>query len=104
MSDALLATKLSVPRGPKAAVLRERLLDRLDTGVDGPVTLVAAPAGAGKSALLSSWIAEGRPEGPGAAHEHPGILTEAARVGQIPMGNVGSLSAGWRRRSSVPRG
>jgi LuxR family maltose regulon positive regulatory protein len=64
VSDALLATKLSVPRGPKAAVLRERLLDRLDTGVDGPVTLVAAPAGAGKSALLSSWIAEDRPPGP----------------------------------------
>jgi LuxR family transcriptional regulator, maltose regulon positive regulatory protein len=63
-SDALLATKLSVPRGPKAAVLRQRLLDRLDIGARGPVTLVAAPAGAGKSALLSSWIAEGRPPGP----------------------------------------
>ena len=64
MSDALLATKLSAPRGPKAAVVRHRLLDRLDTGVQGPVTLVAAPAGAGKSALLSSWIAEHRPPGP----------------------------------------
>jgi LuxR family transcriptional regulator, maltose regulon positive regulatory protein len=64
MSDALLATKFSVPRRPKAAVLRPRLLDLLDTGVQGPVTLVAAPAGAGKSALLSSWIAEGRPPGP----------------------------------------
>jgi LuxR family maltose regulon positive regulatory protein len=62
--DALLATKLSVPRGPKGAVLRARLLDRLDDGVQGPVTLVAAPAGAGKSALLSSWIAEKRPPGP----------------------------------------
>jgi LuxR family transcriptional regulator, maltose regulon positive regulatory protein len=64
MSDTLLATKFSVPRGPKAAVLRHRLLDLLDTGVQGPLTLVAAPAGAGKSALLSSWIAEGRPLGP----------------------------------------
>jgi LuxR family maltose regulon positive regulatory protein len=64
VADPLLATKLSVPRGPKAAVLRHRLLDRLDTGVRGPVTLVAAPAGAGKSALLSSWIAEDRPPGP----------------------------------------
>ena len=62
--DALLATKLSVPRGPKAAVVRHRLLDQLDPGVQGPVTLVAAPAGAGKSALLSSWIAEDRPPGP----------------------------------------
>jgi LuxR family transcriptional regulator, maltose regulon positive regulatory protein len=64
VSDGLLATKFSVPRGPKAAVLRRRLLDRLDVGVQGPLTLVAAPAGAGKSALLSSWIAEGRAPGP----------------------------------------
>jgi LuxR family maltose regulon positive regulatory protein len=64
VADPLLVTKLSVPRGPRAAVLRDRLLDRLDIGVQGPVTLVAAPAGAGKSALLSSWIAEGRPPGP----------------------------------------
>jgi LuxR family transcriptional regulator, maltose regulon positive regulatory protein len=64
VSDALLATKLSVPRGPKAAVVRHRLLDQLDLGVQGPVTLVAASAGAGKSALLSSWIAEDRPPGP----------------------------------------
>jgi LuxR family maltose regulon positive regulatory protein len=61
---AVLATKFSVPRGPKAAVVRHRLLDLLDAGVRGPLTLVAAPAGAGKSALLSSWIAEGRPPGP----------------------------------------
>jgi LuxR family maltose regulon positive regulatory protein len=63
-SDALLATKFTVPRAPKAAVLRPRLLDALDAGVQGPITLVAAPAGAGKSALLSSWIAEGRAPGP----------------------------------------
>jgi LuxR family maltose regulon positive regulatory protein len=63
-SDALLATKFSVPREPRAAVLRRRLLDMLDVGVQGPLTLVAAPAGAGKSALLSSWIAEGRAPGP----------------------------------------
>ena len=63
-SDGLLATKFSVPRGPKAAVLRRRLLDQLDIGVQGLLTLVAAPAGAGKSALLSSWIAEGRAPGP----------------------------------------
>jgi LuxR family transcriptional regulator, maltose regulon positive regulatory protein len=64
VSDMLLATKFSVPRGPKAAVRRRRLLDLLDTGVQGPLTLVAAPAGAGKSALVSSWIAEDRPPGP----------------------------------------
>jgi LuxR family transcriptional regulator, maltose regulon positive regulatory protein len=63
-SDVLLATKFSVPREPRAAVVRQRLLDLLDAGVQGPLTLVAAPAGAGKSALLSSWIVHGRAPGP----------------------------------------
>jgi LuxR family maltose regulon positive regulatory protein len=63
-ADALLATKFSVPREPRAAVLRHRLLDLLDAGTLGELTLVAAPAGAGKSALLSSWIAAGRAPGP----------------------------------------
>jgi LuxR family maltose regulon positive regulatory protein len=63
-SQTLLRTKFAVPRAPKASVIRTRLLDRVDAGVEGPLTLVAAPAGAGKSALLSSWIASGRPPGP----------------------------------------
>ena len=45
-------------------VSRGRLLDALDAGVQGPLTLLAAPAGAGKSALLSSWVAAGRAPGP----------------------------------------
>jgi LuxR family transcriptional regulator, maltose regulon positive regulatory protein len=45
-------------------VLRPRLLDVLDAGARGPLTLLAAPAGAGKSALLTSWITHGRPPGP----------------------------------------
>jgi LuxR family maltose regulon positive regulatory protein len=60
----VLRTKFAVPRRPRAEVLRERLLALLDSGVQGPLTLVAAPAGAGKSALLSSWIASGRAPGP----------------------------------------
>ena len=44
-------------------VSRGRLLDALDAGVQGPLTLLAAPAGAGKSALLSSWVAAGRAPG-----------------------------------------
>jgi LuxR family maltose regulon positive regulatory protein len=56
----VLKTKFAVPRRPTATVARGRLLDVLDAGVQGPLTLVAAPAGAGKTALLSSWIAAGR--------------------------------------------
>ncbi|HTU98598.1 MAG TPA: LuxR C-terminal-related transcriptional regulator [Solirubrobacteraceae bacterium] len=38
-------------------VTRERLFDALDRGSLGPLTLVTAPAGAGKSVLLGSWLA-----------------------------------------------
>jgi LuxR family transcriptional regulator, maltose regulon positive regulatory protein len=61
---AVLKTKFSVPRGPLTMVSRDRLLDALDAGAQGPLTLLAAPAGAGKSALLSSWVAAGRAPGP----------------------------------------
>jgi LuxR family maltose regulon positive regulatory protein len=64
LRHAVLKTKFSVPRGPLTMVPRERLLAALDTGVRGPLTLLAAPAGAGKSALLSSWVAAGRAPGP----------------------------------------
>jgi LuxR family maltose regulon positive regulatory protein len=62
--QTVLKTKFAVPRGPITMVPRRRLLDALDAGVQGPLTLLAAPAGAGKTALLSSWIAAGRAPGP----------------------------------------
>ena len=40
---------------------RTRLHDRLTTGVDGPLTLVAAGAGSGKTILLSTWLHAGGP-------------------------------------------
>ncbi|SDZ28322.1 LuxR family transcriptional regulator, maltose regulon positive regulatory protein [Micromonospora pattaloongensis] len=55
----LLASKLTVPEPPAAVVLRPRLTTLLDAGTGGPVTLVAAPAGWGKTVLLSSWLAAG---------------------------------------------
>jgi LuxR family transcriptional regulator, maltose regulon positive regulatory protein len=59
---ALAATKFMTPRPPAAMVSRPRLIERLDAGVEGTLTLLAAPAGAGKSALLSDWVAS-RPDG-----------------------------------------
>jgi LuxR family maltose regulon positive regulatory protein len=60
----VLSTKFRVPRAPPAMVVRPRLLDCLDAGVQSPLTMLAAPAGAGKSALVSSWVAAGRAPGP----------------------------------------
>jgi LuxR family transcriptional regulator, maltose regulon positive regulatory protein len=54
--SALLATKLYVPHAPAMLVARPRLLARLDAGLRCPLTLIAAPAGSGKTALLTHWL------------------------------------------------
>ncbi|MFC6022790.1 LuxR C-terminal-related transcriptional regulator [Plantactinospora solaniradicis] len=52
----LLTAKLAVVAQPGAVLLpRPRLFDLLDAGVAGPLTLVSASAGWGKTVLLSSW-------------------------------------------------
>ena len=53
--DALLRTKLHVPRAQPGLVARPRLAGRLDEGLDHGLVLIAAPAGYGKSVLLSQW-------------------------------------------------
>src|SRR5436853_475151 len=55
--DSLIQTKLTAPPPRSAVVARPRLLDLLDAGVRGPLTLIAAPAGFGKTTLLSAWRA-----------------------------------------------
>jgi LuxR family transcriptional regulator, maltose regulon positive regulatory protein len=52
----LLRTKLFIPRPRKNLVSRQRLVDCLNTGLDKKLTLIAAPAGFGKTTLLSEWI------------------------------------------------
>ena len=50
--------RLSISRIiPSHAVDRPKLLARLDVGRNAPLTLVVAPAGSGKSVLLSQWAA-----------------------------------------------
>ena len=45
------------PAGPAAARSRPRLLARLNDGLRGPLTVIAAPAGFGKTTLLAAWRA-----------------------------------------------
>jgi LuxR family transcriptional regulator, maltose regulon positive regulatory protein len=63
-SGNLLATKLVAPLPHWRPVARPRLLGLLDAGTGGPLTVLAAPPGAGKTILLASWMTEGRPPGP----------------------------------------
>ncbi|MGH3987241.1 MAG: LuxR C-terminal-related transcriptional regulator [Actinomycetes bacterium] len=62
--DSLLTAKLSVAPRPAGLVYRGRLLDRLQSGVEGPLTLVSAAAGTGKTTIVASWAASGDPPGP----------------------------------------
>jgi LuxR family maltose regulon positive regulatory protein len=54
--DPIEAGVFMVPRCPKGVVPRARLEERLNEGVRGPLTLVTAPAGTGKTVLVSSWV------------------------------------------------
>ncbi|HWH96236.1 MAG TPA: LuxR C-terminal-related transcriptional regulator [Baekduia sp.] len=45
-----------IPRVVTGLVPRPRLFALLDRGADGPVTLISAPAGSGKTMLLASWL------------------------------------------------
>ena len=57
MSTPILATKLYVPPPRPRAVLRPRLIERLEEGVHRRLTLLSAPAGFGKTTLISEWLA-----------------------------------------------
>jgi ATP/maltotriose-dependent transcriptional regulator MalT len=54
---ALLETKLYVPRSRRDLVLRARLTERLGRGTASKLVLVSAPAGFGKTTLLTEWLA-----------------------------------------------
>ena len=54
MSTPILATKLYIPPPRPNVVLRSRLIARLHAGLHRKLTLIAAPAGFGKTTLLSS--------------------------------------------------
>ena len=57
MAAAILVTKLYVAPPPPKAVLRPRLLERLTGGLHRKLTLLCAPAGFGKTTLVSEWVA-----------------------------------------------
>src|SRR5690606_17251260 len=59
MVVSILATKLYIPPPPPKVVTRSRLIHQLNEGLAAgrKLTLVSAPAGFGKSTLVSGWIA-----------------------------------------------
>jgi LuxR family maltose regulon positive regulatory protein len=58
--EHLLTTKLNIPSTRAGLVPRPRLIEQLDEGARGGcrLTLVSAPAGYGKTTLVSEWVSE----------------------------------------------
>ena len=52
----LLITQVAMPAPPAGIVLRPRLAELLGDVLDGFTTLVCAPAGSGKTSLLSAEL------------------------------------------------
>lgn len=55
MATPLLKTRLQIPPVRQALVSRPRLTERLSVGLRHKLTLISAPAGFGKTTLLSEW-------------------------------------------------
>src|SRR5437588_6506616 len=56
MPTPILATKLYIPPLRPQVVIRPRLIERLNEGLHRKLTLIAAPAGFGKTTLVSAWV------------------------------------------------
>ncbi|MDH4187828.1 MAG: hypothetical protein OEV08_12615, partial [Nitrospira sp.] len=60
--EQLLTTKFFIPKTRPDLVSRPRLIERLNEGLHRKLTLISAPAGFGKTTLLSEWVS---------ARDHP---------------------------------
>ncbi len=94
-----LATKILAPPTPSYLIIRRRLLDRLDRGAQGPLTLLCAPPGAGKTILLASWLQTRRRPGPVAWLSLDEDDNDASRLAADLLGAL--RAAGVIRRGST---
>ncbi len=83
----LLATKLYIPPPRPKVVLRPRLIERLNEGLYRKLTLISAPAGFGKTTLVSEWLA--------ARTEDRGLRTETVTSSLSPQSSALSTRVAW---------
>ena len=62
METSLLTTKLNIPPARPQLVNRPRLIERLQEGLNYNLILVSAPAGFGKTTLVSVWARQIHPQ------------------------------------------
>ncbi|GAF71880.1 unnamed protein product, partial [marine sediment metagenome] len=56
MTSSILVTKLYIPPTRPELVPRPRLIERLNEGLHRKLTLISAPAGFGKTTLVTEWL------------------------------------------------
>ena len=56
MSAPILLTKLFIPTNWPELVSRSRLIEQLNHGLHRKLTLISAPAGFGKTTLVTEWL------------------------------------------------
>jgi len=61
VETSLLKTKLNIPPARPQLVQRPQLYERLREGLNYKLILISAPAGFGKTTLLSEWIHNSKP-------------------------------------------
>jgi LuxR family maltose regulon positive regulatory protein len=59
LDDPILASKITIPDLPGWVVARPRIEKQIVEGVQGPLTVVTGPPGAGKTMAIASWAASG---------------------------------------------
>jgi LuxR family transcriptional regulator, maltose regulon positive regulatory protein len=107
MSTPMLATKLFIPPTRPDVIIRARLIERLNRGLHGKLTLISAPAGFGKTTLVSAWIA--RMERPSAwlsleveDNDPARFLTYLVAAFQTVIPELGSEVLGMLRSAQPP--
>ena len=63
MTNFILTTKLYVPPPQPELVSRPHLIKKLNEGLHRKLTFISAPAGFGKTTLVSDWIANSQLDG-----------------------------------------
>ncbi|MGG4439975.1 LuxR C-terminal-related transcriptional regulator [Brevibacillus fortis] len=59
MTIPIVTTKLYMPPPRLKIVTRHRLIEQLNEGLNRKLTVISAPAGSGKTTLVSDWLASG---------------------------------------------
>ena len=103
----LLVTKLYIPRLDTALLARPHLIERLNRASNQPLVVISAPAGWGKTTLISSWVQQAeRPFGWVSLDEGDNDLARfwlhlIAALQQIQPG-VGEAALSWFYAREAP--